>query len=459
MKHLLLLLLLVSSQVFSQNSGITYQAVIYNPNGEELPGVDNPYAPLVDQDICLQFGIIDANGNVEYQEETQVTTDAFGMVNLLVGTNSQTAGFASGFTGIEWSSDAKFLKVDIDIKGSCLDFEELSNQPFTYVPFAYYSPASDIAGPQGDTGPQGLPGLDGAIGPQGDAGSQGTQGAQGDQGPIGLTGDTGPQGAQGDQGPIGLTGPAGEDGVAGPQGQTGATGVAGPTGPQGSQGTPGINGENGQDGFLLSGSSIGNTPFWNDTEWVITSNNLFNDGTNVGIGTSSPTEKLHLNGNMQISGNIQAQDSGQNITIIPGSSGVVDVSNSKIVNLANATEKNDAVNAELIQFNSLLYAPSTGIDNSYEILLTPAPTAYQAGMMITFKANFSNTAGATLDLNGLGPKSIKKKISDDLSANDINTGQMVIVIYDGTNFQMTNYVSNNTTNNTTNNLIYTINGF
>ena len=91
--------------------------------------------------------------------------------------------------------------------------------------------------------------------------------------------------------------------------------------------------------------------------------------------------------------------------------------------------------------------------------MTPAPTAYQAGMMITFKANFSNTAGATLDLNGLGPKSIKKKISDDLSANDINTGQMVIVIYDGTNFQMTNYVSNNTTNNTTNNLIYTINGF
>ena len=140
MKRFLLFLLFVSSLGFAQSSGITYQAVIYNPSGEELPGVDNPYAPLTNQDICLQFGIIDASGSVEYQEEVQVTTDAFGMVNLLIGTNTQTGGYAADFAGIQWTADAKFLKVDLDIKGSCTDFEELSNQPFTYVPFAYYSP-------------------------------------------------------------------------------------------------------------------------------------------------------------------------------------------------------------------------------------------------------------------------------------------------------------------------------
>ena len=158
MKRLLLLFLLISSYCFSQSSGITYQAVIYNPNGEELPGVDNPYAPLVNQSICLQFGIVDADGTIEYQEQTQVTTDAFGMVNLLIGTSTQTGGFAQGFTGIEWSADAKFLKVDLDTRGNCESFEELSNQPFTYVPFAYYSPASDIPGPQENKenkGPQG----------------------------------------------------------------------------------------------------------------------------------------------------------------------------------------------------------------------------------------------------------------------------------------------------------------
>ena len=152
MKKILILLLLFTNYCFSQNSGITYQAVVYNPNGEELPGVDNPYAPLTNRNICLQFGIIDNTGTLEYQEQVQVTTDNFGMVNLLIGTSSQTGGYSLGFNGIEWSASAKFLKVDIDIQGSCSNFEELSNQPFTYVPFAYYSPASDIPGPAGEDG-------------------------------------------------------------------------------------------------------------------------------------------------------------------------------------------------------------------------------------------------------------------------------------------------------------------
>ena len=149
MKNLLYTLLLFSSLAFAQSSGITYQAVIYNPAGEELPGVDNPYAPLTNQDVCLQFGIVDADGNLEYQEQVQVTTDPFGMVNLLIGTNTQTGGYAADFAGIQWTADAKFLVVDLDIKGTCNNFEELSNQPFTYVPFAYYSPASDVPGPEG----------------------------------------------------------------------------------------------------------------------------------------------------------------------------------------------------------------------------------------------------------------------------------------------------------------------
>ena len=206
MKKILYTLLIFSSIAFSQSSGITYQAVIYNPNGEELPGVDNPYAPLVNQDICLQFGIVDADGNLEYQEQVQVTTDPFGMVNLLIGTNNQTDGYASDFGGVQWTADAKFLVVDLDIKGTCTDFEELSNQPFTYVPFAYYSPASDVPGPEG---PQGPPGPAGIQGPQGETGPAG---ADGQDGAVGATGPTGPQGPAGPQGPQGIQGPAGADG-------------------------------------------------------------------------------------------------------------------------------------------------------------------------------------------------------------------------------------------------------
>ena len=171
MKHLFLIFLFVSSLGFSQSSGITYQAVIYNPNPEQLTSVENSYTPLTTQSVCIQFGIVDAEGNTEYQEQVQVTTDAFGMVNLLIGTNAKTGGYATNFASVGWSTDAKFLKVDLDIKGTCSDFEELSNQPFTYVPFAYYSPASDVPGPQGPMGPQGPRGERGERGPIGPAGN------------------------------------------------------------------------------------------------------------------------------------------------------------------------------------------------------------------------------------------------------------------------------------------------
>ena len=213
MKRFLLFLLFVSSLGFAQSSGITYQAVIYNPSGEELPGVDNPYAPLTNQDVCLQFGIVDADGNVEYQEEVQVTTDAFGMVNLLIGTNTQTGGYAADFAGVQWSADAKFLKVDLDIKGSCTDFEELSYQPFTYVPFAYYSPASDVPGPEGPPGPAGAQGEPGPAGTDGQDGVDGQDGADGAVGPTGPSGPTGPAGPQGPQGEQGLAGDDGEVGI------------------------------------------------------------------------------------------------------------------------------------------------------------------------------------------------------------------------------------------------------
>ncbi len=327
MKNILYTLLLFSSLAFSQSSGITYQAVIYNPNGEELPGVDNPYAPLVNQDICLQFGIVDADGNLEYQEQVQVTTDPFGMVNLLIGTNNQTDGYASDFAGVQWTADAKFLVVDLDIKGNCTDFEELSNQPFTYVPFAYYSPASDVPGPEG---PQGPPGPAGAQGPQGEPGPAGQDGAVGATGPTGPQGPAGPQGPQGiagtdgidgqdgatgPQGPQGPAGPQGEPGLAGANGQDGAVGPTGPQGPAGPQGPQGIQGPagadgadgldgatgpsgpagpagpqgvagaDGQDGMLPDGTNVGDTAYWDGTEWVVSSNHLYNDGSNVMIGT------------------------------------------------------------------------------------------------------------------------------------------------------------------------------
>ncbi len=54
---------------------------------------------------------------------------------------------------------------------------------------------------------------------------------------------------------------------------------------------------------LNPGLSNGNTLFWdaNQLQWVTDSQLLFNDGNKVGIATSSPLQKLHVHGNINIS--------------------------------------------------------------------------------------------------------------------------------------------------------------
>jgi hypothetical protein len=136
-KLILLIVLCLGAKSFAQTNGITYQAVILNPSGEQLPGVNNTNAPMVDKNICMQFQFIDAFSKLEYQETIQTKTDAFGMVNLVIGSGKQTAGYAASFQTIDWTSFKKSMIVSINTSGSCSSFTEISNQPFTAVPFAF----------------------------------------------------------------------------------------------------------------------------------------------------------------------------------------------------------------------------------------------------------------------------------------------------------------------------------
>lgn len=208
-------------------------------------------------------------------------------------------------------------------------------------------------GLQGNTGPQGPTGVGatGAQGPTGPGGgATGPQGPQGPTGPAGAQGPAGPTGAgvTGPQGPQGPTGPAGA------QGPTGVQGLQGPTGPGSVSGTlnyvpkftatttlgnsqildngtsVGIGNTNpqsklhvtgdirvettGQAAVNIYGTSLtgmrlySNNNFvgaiWNnptqDADAIFISNNaneptLVVDGSdNVGIGTFTPTAKLHV---------------------------------------------------------------------------------------------------------------------------------------------------------------------
>ena len=238
-KYLLLFSVLVSTYTsFAQDSGITYQAVIYKPGGEQLPGQNNMSAPLANANICLQFSIIDVDKNTAYQEVVKTKTDDFGMVNLVIGTHGQSSGYAAGFSGVAWDNLNNNLRIAIDVKGGCSQFEQISNQPLNYVPMALYArKAESILGivpiENGGTGTNttatakanlGLELVDNTTDlnkPVSTATQTAldTKVAISDQAFTGAVGATGPQGPIGNDGAIGATGPQGPIG----NGGTGST--------------------------------------------------------------------------------------------------------------------------------------------------------------------------------------------------------------------------------------------
>jgi len=83
---------------------------------------------------------------------------------------------------------------------------------------------------------------------------------------------------------------------------------------------------------------------------------------------------------------------------------------------------------------SNLYAAATGTD-TYAATLTPAVAAYVTGLRLHVSFANTNTTAATLNVNGLGAKSLKKDVATALSASDIVAGKIYTLFYDGTNFQ------------------------
>jgi hypothetical protein len=102
------------------------------------------------------------------------------------------------------------------------------------------------------------------------------------------------------------------------------------------------------------------------------------------------------------------------------------------------TANTNITNLQTGAFNS---GTTTGSANAYVLTPSPALAAYVQGNTYEFKANFTNTGACTINISGLGAKSIKKMDhATALTANDIISGQTVSIVYDGTNFAMTSPV-------------------
>ncbi|MCC6601282.1 MAG: hypothetical protein IT223_11505 [Crocinitomicaceae bacterium] len=113
-------------------------------------------------------------------------------------------------------------------------------------------------------------------------------------------------------------------------------------------------------------------------------------------------------------------------------------SDARITGIEEINTGSDAVNAAAIQNNELIYSDATLNGSTYEINISPAPSALQSGQVFHFRAGAVNTGATLLKVNALTAYPIAKNFNQPLSANDIQQGQMVSVIFDGANnyFQM-----------------------
>jgi hypothetical protein len=102
----------------------------------------------------------------------------------------------------------------------------------------------------------------------------------------------------------------------------------------------------------------------------------------------------------------------------------------------NALNKHYHTGLDQDGHGALPYATDTGTANAYVVNLNPALTQYVNGMPIFFKATNASTGASTINVNGLGIKPIKKNITLNLVTGDIQVGQIIMVLYDGANFQL-----------------------
>jgi len=109
----------------------------------------------------------------------------------------------------------------------------------------------------------------------------------------------------------------------------------------------------------------------------------------------------------------------------------------KITGLGAATVGTDAVRYSQIQSNTDKLVTVSGTD-TLTGSVTPALTAYAAGNLFSFVVANTNTTAVTINIDGVGSKAITRTGSTPLVAGDMVAGQVALIEYDGTRFQLLN---------------------
>ncbi|MFT3676003.1 MAG: hypothetical protein QM781_08915 [Chitinophagaceae bacterium] len=135
-------LLILSAATAQAPQSFNYQGVARNASG----------VPYASQQLSVKASVITGapGGAVEYSETRTVTTNAFGLFNIQIGSAGATVNSGS-FAGINWSQGIKYLQTEISINAQ--PYVNLGTTQILSVPYALHSKESkDLIFPFSKTG-------------------------------------------------------------------------------------------------------------------------------------------------------------------------------------------------------------------------------------------------------------------------------------------------------------------
>jgi len=114
----------------------------------------------------------------------------------------------------------------------------------------------------------------------------------------------------------------------------------------------------------------------------------------------------------------------------------IPMSTYKFTGLGVGSAAGDSANLSQVQSTVTKLLTSVSGTDTITAVGAPVVAAYAAGQMFYFVATGDNTGAVTLNIDSLGAKAVTRDGSVALAAGDIKSGEVVVVVYDGTRFQV-----------------------
>jgi hypothetical protein len=97
---------------------------------------------------------------------------------------------------------------------------------------------------------------------------------------------------------------------------------------------------------------------------------------------------------------------------------------------------------QAVQSGKVVYGLDSGSTNTLLVTLTPPPDALSVGMVVRVKLAHGITGPAVITVNPFPTHPIKKNLNVDLENGDYISGQIITMVFDGTNWQMQTWPQN-----------------